>query len=265
MHHLKQDGDFDPFASKLMEGFFREDLNDATSSKTIYVRSRKTGVVVAEHIPGYIHFALNVMYDNVAGQLLTETKSVQKLLLKMSKDKGREYDKKSSRSEIPAFIAQHNLDTSILTMPVKDYETFNDFFARSINHEKYRPMTNDGNDIVSPADCRMMVWNNILDSTKYWIKGKKFTVDRLLGPRSGIAKDFEGGAFCIARLAPQDYHRWHWPVSGTVTRITKIDGALYTVNPIAVNQNVNVYTENKRAVIEIDTECHGKVCFVLSI
>ena len=248
-----------------MEGFFRGDLNSATSNKTLYVRSRKTGVVVAEHIPGYIHFALNAMYDNTAGQLLTKTKSVQKLLLKMSKDKGKEYDKKSSRSEIGPFIEQHNLDTSILTQSVKDFETFNDFFARSIEHRKCRPMTNDGNDIISPADCRMMVWNNILDSTQFWIKGNKFTVDRLLGPRKEIASQFEGGAFCIARLAPQDYHKWHWPVSGIVTRITKIDGALFTVNPIAINKHVNVYTENKRAVIEIDSDCHGKVCFFFSL
>jgi len=57
----------------------------------------------------------------------------------------------------------------------------------------------------------------------------------------------------IARLAPQDYHRFHCPVSGTITKITPIQGALYTVNPIAINQPINVYTENKRCVIEIDT------------
>jgi len=68
-----------------------------------------------------------------------------------------------------------------------------------------------------------------------------------------VGQSLEGGSFVIARLAPQDYHRFHWPVSGKIKKFTPIQGALYTVNPIAINQPINVYTENKRCVIEIDT------------
>lgn len=50
----------------------------------------------------------------------------------------------------------------------------------------------------------------------------------------------------IARLAPQDYHRFHSPVSGVVTQLVPFAGTLYTVNPIAIRENVDVYTENKR-------------------
>jgi phosphatidylserine decarboxylase len=46
----------------------------------------------------------------------------------------------------------------------------------------------------------------------------------------------------------QDYHRWHTPVTGRELRREAIDGALYTVNPVAIRQQVNVYTENKRVV-----------------
>merc|ERR1712232_1162744 len=106
--------------------------------------------------------------------------------------------------------------------------------------------------------------NNILesmsDSTKVWIKGSKFTLENLVGQggKSKVdIKRYQGGSFVIARLAPQDYHRWHYPVSGKVINVEHIDGALYTVNPIAINKTVDVYSENKRAIVEI--ECGGKV------
>ena len=216
---MQRDPNFAPDSSELMQGIVRDDFSDGKN--VIFVRSRETGDVIGEKIPQYVVTALNTMYNNFAGRLLVDTKITKKLMTKFANDKGKEYDLKSSRSQIKPFIAQHNIDTTILVKKsLKDFSTFNDFFARAINCEKYRPMSNDENDIVSPADCRMMVWNNILNSTKFWIKGKKFTVPRLLDSRKGIAHQFEGGGFCIARLAPQDYHRWHWPVSGTITRIT---------------------------------------------
>lgn len=53
-------------------------------------------------------------------------------------------------------------------------------------------------------------------------------------------------------------HR-HFPVSGKLIRSYSIDGHLYTVNPLAINKNVNVYTENKREVYFIESPEFGKV------
>jgi phosphatidylserine decarboxylase len=81
------------------------------------------------------------------------------------------------------------------------------------------------------------------------VQGSEFTVERLLGPEfADVAEQYAGGALMISRLAPQDYHRFHMAVSGRVARRASIDGALYTVNPVAIRQNINVYTENKRVV-----------------
>jgi len=136
----------------------------------------------------------------------------------------------------------------------KIMKTFNDFFARAID-PKARPIASPDNEdiIISPADCRLVLFPNIVDSS-IWVKGSRWTIGNLLGARyQEIGKQFEGGGFVIARLAPQDYHRFHWPVSGKVLKITPVSGALFTVNPIAINQPINVYTENKRCIIEIDT------------
>jgi phosphatidylserine decarboxylase len=79
-------------------------------------------------------------------------------------------------------------------------------------------------------------------------------VERLLGPAfADVASRYAGGSLMISRLAPQDYHRFHMAVSGRVVRRAAIDGALYTVNPVAVRQHINVYTENKRVVRDAAT------------
>lgn len=70
-------------------------------------------------------------------------------------------------------------------------------------------------------------------------------------------------ALAIFRLAPQDYHRYHSPISGTVVSICSIPGALYTVNPIAVNSHyADVFTQNKRDVLWLDSPVAGLVAVV---
>lgn len=63
-------------------------------------------------------------------------------------------------------------------------------------------------------------------------------------------------------MAPQDYHRFHFPVDGRIVSTETIDGTYFTVNPMAVRTTVDVYTENIRTVTIIDSERHGKVAYV---
>ena len=89
--------------------------------------------------------------------------------------------------------------------------------------------------VSSVADCRITTFPTIDLATKYWIKGFGFSVAKLLKSES-LAQQYTGGSIAIARLAPQDYHRWHAPVDGIVESITEIPGAYYTVNPQAINE-----------------------------
>lgn len=90
---------------------------------------------------------------------------------------------------------------------------------------------NDPYRLVSGADCRLMVFETVHEATRLWIKGREFTVARLLGDRyRSEAERYAGGALCIFRLAPQDYHRFHSPVDGTLGPMTYISGEYYTVN-----------------------------------
>jgi len=76
-----------------------------------------------------------------------------------------------------------------------------------------------------------MAFETVSDATKIWIKGRDFTVPRLLGPSYKADWDkYQGGSLCIFRLAPQDYHRFHSPVDGKIGEMTYIAGEYYTVN-----------------------------------
>jgi len=248
----------------LMQGFSQK---QHASRKTLKIRDRGTGLIVQEHIPKYVDWALKLVYDYKLNRKIVQSKFAHGVLAKGSKAEGDAMDKPESKAKIPGFIKQHNLDVSELYKPVEEFKTFNDFFARGMKVDECRPLADpeDESVVVSPADCRMMVWDTILDATKVWIKGSRFTLENLLGPDSKVdLKKYEGGSFAIARLAPQDYHRWHYPIGGKVVNIEHIDGALYTVNPIAINKTVDVYTENKRAIIEIDGGKNGG-CIMFAI
>ena len=183
---------------------------------------------------------------------------------------GREYDTPESKAHIEPFITSFKLEDSLAEMvkpDPNDYATFNEFFGREIK-ESARPIVEPENDLVSssPADCRLTAFQTIDLATKYWIKGFGFSVARLLGDEE-LAQRFDGGSIVIARLAPQDYHRWHAPVSGTVENIKDIPGAYYTVNPQAINEpgTLDVFCENKRSVMTIKRSSTGSPIAVIAV
>lgn len=104
------------------------------------------------------------------------------------------------------------------------WKTFNEFFARHIDLEK-RPVASPGDDtvIVCPADCIFGgVWpvnDPTADVTTFDVKGVPWEISQLLADDSSgtdYGKLFAGGTFAHSLLAPNDYHRQHAPVAGTV-------------------------------------------------
>ena len=69
------------------------------------------------------------------------------------------------------------------------------------------------------------------------IKGKKFTVSTLLNgsdtpdPAYKTLTDDPGCDVAVCRLAPQDYHRFHSPVDGTLVSLKNIHGECITIVP----------------------------------
>lgn len=182
----------------------------------------------------------------------------------MSIKQGKKYDDPASAAEIPGFINFHQLDMSEVLLPLEEFKTFNEFFYRALKPGA-RPCSapNDPQIITSPADCRSVMFNQITQAQKIWVKGREFTMERLIGKAyPDDVKRFEGGALGIFRLAPQDYHRFHIPVDGVMGEPKMIEGEYYTVNPMAIRSALDVYGENVRICVPIDSVAHGRVMVI---
>jgi phosphatidylserine decarboxylase len=189
---------------------------------------------------------------------------VRKLLKSMSFKQGRKYDDPASASQIQGFINFHQLNMDEVLVPTKQFKSFNEFFYRELKPGA-RPCSAPDNPhiVVSPADCRSVVFNRLDEAQRIWVKGREFSVERLLGdayPQD--AKRYHGGALGIMRLAPQDYHRFHIPVDGIMGEPKLIEGEYYTVNPMAIRSALDVYGENVRYVVPIDSVAHGRVMVI---
>ena len=186
------------------------------------------------------------------------------MLKTMSIKQGKKFDDPASAREIPGFINFHKLDMSEVLKPIEEFKNFNQFFYRELKPGA-RPCSAPDNPkiIVSPADCRSVVFNTIDEATKIWVKGREFSLEHLLGPAyPGDVKRYVGGALGVFRLAPQDYHRFHIPVDGVMDKPKLIAGEYYTVNPMAIRSALDVYGENVRVCVPIDSVAHGRVMMI---
>ena len=83
--------------------------------------------------------------------------------------------------------------------------------------------------VVAPADSKPQgVWSidensQLVQKEGVTIKSANFTsIAQLLGPDTAYADAFAGGTLTHTFLDVNDYHRYHFPVSGTIREIRKI-------------------------------------------
>jgi phosphatidylserine decarboxylase len=235
-----------------------------------YVIDRTTGEKNFEPMSIYVRVGMHLLYYGSEQEKALHWKRTQDLLKAQSVKMGAQYDAPESVAHIQPFIESFGLQASMAEMVEPDpskYATFNAFFAREIK-ESARPVAEpeDEHTVSSPADCRITVFPTIDAATKYWIKGFGFTLPRLLGSDE-MASKFVGGSIQIARLAPQDYHRWHAPTSGQVISIQDIPGTYYTVNPQAINEpgTLDVFCENRRSVMMLRRSATGSPVAIIAV
>ncbi|TVU36898.1 hypothetical protein EJB05_18851 [Eragrostis curvula] len=250
-------------------------LHSGSAASHILVFDRQTKRIVEEVIDGKIVLSMRALYQSKVGLTLINT-GVKDILKNLSEKQGKKMNSLESAKDIPKFLelfkGQINMDE--VRDPIESFKTFNEFFIRKLKPGA-RPIAYSDQDGIATcaADSRLMAFSSVDKSTRLWIKfqntakimilkGRKFSIEGLLG-KSVQSDALNNGSLVIFRLAPQDYHRFHVPVSGTLEKFVEVPGFLYTVNPIAVNSKYcNVFTENKRVVSIISTSEFGKVAFV---
>ncbi|MCD8524665.1 MAG: archaetidylserine decarboxylase [Gammaproteobacteria bacterium] len=141
------------------------------------------------------------------------------------------------------------------------YDTFHDFFIRRLKAEA-RPIHNNKNNILSPADGRLSQHGFLDEDTLLQAKGKPYSVSALLAHDQILAHNFYGGAYGLIYLAPHNYHRVHMPLAGNLLKMIYVPGKLYSVSPTTAENIDGLFAKNERVIIIFETSI-GKMAVIL--
>lgn len=243
---------FSKILIKLTYGRYAVGSNNAN----ILVQDRDSGIVLEEKISPHVKVGMRIIYNGKG----KESKKFRTLLKTLSVRQGKKFDNPLSARQIDSFIKFHSLDMSQCLET--EYKTFNEFFYRKLKPGSRKPEGESPQVMVSPADSRCAVYSSIHKSKEIWIKGSKFTLARLTkGYRPDIFNE-SSSSIAIFRLAPQDYHRIHCPVDGTIGKPIYVDGEYYTVNPMAIRSELDVFGENIRVILPIESPQFGTLLYI---
>ncbi len=161
---------------------------------------------------------------------------------------------------IETFAHQYGIDLGEFEVPASGFRSFNDFFVRRFKAGK-RSFAQDGRAFPAFSEARYLAWESGRAPDAFPVKGRDLSPEALLDS-SEKAKPFTGGAVFLARLAPVDYHRYHYPDSGRVTDHYWVRRKLHSVNPMALSSLGEVFSQNTRRVSLLETDHFGQLAYI---
>jgi len=251
------------FENQLPRQFVQHDAQGGVKY-AFKVVDRRTNRITYEQMPSYHKYGMRLLFSGPIQRELLHKNAIKSFFARETIRLGKAFDEPKSRAHIPAFVKMYQINLNELLYPdISVYKTFNEFFYRKLKPDA-REIANpdDSNVVVSAADCRLILFENINQATRIWIKGHHFSLTYLFQDDK-LSEEFNGGSIAVFRLAPVDYHRFHSPIDGKIGHdMKKITGTYYTVNPIAIRENLDVLTRNQRTVITIESDSFEKIAFV---
>ncbi|UDG79680.1 archaetidylserine decarboxylase [Candidatus Steffania adelgidicola] len=158
-----------------------------------------------------------------------------------------------TRWAIALFIRIYKVDMKEAQQPnISAYSTFNEFFIRPLRNNA-RPIHNDPNVLVLPADGTILQLGSIQGEQVFQAKAHYYSLEALLAGNESMIASFRNGSFVTTYLAPHDYHRIHMPCNGVLREMMYVPGKLFSVNPLSSASIPNLLTRNKRVICLFDT------------
>jgi phosphatidylserine decarboxylase len=215
--------------------------------------NRATGKVEIESPPA--EGLLKFLYGNTFGKFAFLPLAKQKVI---TKKYGKMMSAPKSIGRIQDFVDSLNIDMSESKKRVEEFQSFNDFFYRELKPGARKI----GNGLVSPGDGRVLAFDKISEVNSFYIKGTEFTLKAFLKDDALLDKH-KNSSMIIVRLAPNDYHRYHFPFKGIASESKKVSGSYYSVSPIALQANfTKVFCKNKKEICSLTTEGQGEVLVI---
>lgn len=165
-----------------------------------------------------------------------------------------------SKKKIIPFIKEFEVDATEFEKKINEFRSFNDFFTRKLRAST-RPLAEGEEVAIIPADGRFLCYESLAHLETFFVKGRFFSLEKLLQDKA-LASHFSKGSMLIGRLAPPDYHRFHFPCAARPFAPRPLNGPLFSVNPLALRSNLSILTENKRTLTELKTDCFGTILFI---
>ncbi|MCH9612410.1 MAG: Phosphatidylserine decarboxylase proenzyme [Chlamydiia bacterium] len=174
---------------------------------------------------------------------------------------------KRSKRKVGKFIDQFQINSNEFRKPIDEFTSFNDFFIRQLKEEA-RPIDLGSARLVMPTDGRILTFQPFIEGEGneeegIFVKGEVFSLFELLGEDPTLYEKYRGGALMICRLAPIDYHRFHFPCDGMLTEPRLVGKQYFSVNPIALTKNIHALSRNKRFISELKTDQYGDMAYVV--
>lgn len=161
---------------------------------------------------------------------------------------------------IESFIKHYKVNTKEMAGKIKDYKTFNDFFARPLNPNA-RPINLSEDAIIYPVDGKISQFGNLDDKFIIQAKNHYYTLQALLADDKE-SEFFRNGSFINIYLSPKDYHRVHIPFAGTLEKMIYVPGDLFSVNTFNAKNIPELFARNERVVCFFKTSI-GKMAVIL--
>lgn len=214
---------------------------------------RRSQTIKVEKVPSL--GMLKWLYNSATGKLALNVLFKRKIISLLG---GWYMNKKHSAKRIPKFVNDHNINLQECEESnTTNFKTFNNFFYRKLKSDARK--IEDG--IVSPADGKILVFPKIKDISSFFVKGTEFSLQSFFCNKLLVNK-YEDGAMAIIRLAPADYHRFHFPASGIASESIKIKGHYFSVSPFALRGSLRILCENKREYCTLSSFDCGDVLIV---
>jgi phosphatidylserine decarboxylase len=221
---------------------------------TLYNRKKKTFTEEKIYFKNVIEFLYS---NNFFSKILVNVFSKFSFF---SKFIGFLNDLKLSKCKIKSFVKHFNINIDDYEKSIDEFTSFNDFFIRKLKKNS-RVINNDPNRLIFPCDGKFLAYQDVSSFDSFFLKNQKFSLREFLQDDS-LLNVYKNGSMLICRLAPDDYHRFHFPCDCIPNKSRLINGFLFSVNPIALKKNIKIFYENKRMLTTLHTKNFSDVLYI---
>jgi len=203
------------------------------------------------------------------------TKEIFNWTVEFIKARGEFMDSKKSLKYVEEWMEDPSTHIEDFIVPKGGFKSFNQFFTRELKPSaNARPIAHPDDDsiVVASADSEINFIESELTLDKEMnIKGRQISMKELLNG-SKYANHFVGGTAVSCVLMPNNYHRYHSPVTGKIVVSEEVPGIyngimdgedwFNTFNVGESTTDFSIFEDFHRAYFVIQTSKYGYVAIV---